>query len=113
MMKYKYEASGISISRGYHFTGKCVASDIIKAIQLFHENGYSVWKIEEKEQVNCEEEIGIKSINMLGMYSAAGKSHLNDSLYRKLYLELVSELGEAKGRPKRIRKVLKKVLYGD
>lgn len=50
---------------------------------------------------------------MLGMYSATGKSHLNDSLYMKLYSELVSELGEGKGRPERIRKVLKKVLYGD
>lgn len=113
MSKHKYEVSGITTSESYRFTGKCVANDIMKAIQLFHENGCSVWKIEKKEQVHCDEEIGIKSINMLGMYSAVGKSHLNDSLYRRLYLELVSELGEGKDRPKRIRKVLKKVLYGD
>lgn len=113
MSKHKYEVSGITMSEGYRFISVCVADDIIKAIQLFHKNGYSVWKIEKKEQVNCEEEIGIKSINMLGMYSAAGKSHLNDNLYRKLYLELVSELGEGKDRPRRIKKVLKKVLYGD
>lgn len=110
MIKHKYEVSGITMSEGYRFTGKCVADDIMRAIQLFHENGYSVRKIEEKEQVNCDEEIGI---NVLGMYSAAGKSHLNDNLYRKLYLELVSELGEGKDRPRRIKKVLKKVLYGD
>lgn len=113
MSKHKYEVSGITALEGYRFSGKCVASDIIKAIQLFYENGYFVWKIEKKEQVNCDEEIGIKSINMLGVYSATGKSHLNDNLYMKLYSELVSELGEGKGRPERIRKVLKKVLYGD
>lgn len=113
MCKHRYEVSGIIISEGYRFISVCVASDIIKAIQLFHENGYSVWKIEKKEQVSCDEEIGIKSINMLGMYSTAGKSHLNDNLYRKLYLELVNELGEGMNRPKRIRKVLKRVLYGD
>ena len=88
MSKHKYEVSGVTVLEGYRFSGKCVASDIIKAIQLFYENGYSVWKIEKKEQVNCDEEIGIKSINMLGMYSATGKSHLNDSLYMKLYSEL-------------------------
>lgn len=80
MSKHKYEVSGITVLEGYRFSGKCVASDIIKAIQLFYENGYFVWKIEKKEQVNCDEEIGIKSINMLGMYSATGKSHLNDNL---------------------------------
>ena len=113
MSKHKYEVSGITMLEGYRFSGKCVASDIIKAIQLFMKTAILCGRLRKKEQVNCDEEIGIKSINMLGMYSATGKSHLNDNLYMKLYSELVSELGEGKGRPERIRKVLKKVLYGD
>lgn len=36
MSKHKYEVSGITMLEGYRFSGKCVASDIIKAIQLLY-----------------------------------------------------------------------------
>lgn len=42
MSKHKYEVSGVTALEGYRFSGKCVASDMIKAIGLFYENGYYV-----------------------------------------------------------------------
>lgn len=113
MIKHKYEASGIVIPRNCYFIGTCVTDDIIKAIQLFRESGYSVWKIEKKEQVNSKEKTGIKSINMLGVYSAVGKSHTTNDLQEELYSELVKELGVGMDRSKRIRKVLGKVFENE
>lgn len=74
MIKHKYNVYGISCVESSLFTGICVADDIIKAIELFRENQYSVWNIERKEQVNAKEEIGIKNIKILGGYSAESRS---------------------------------------
>lgn len=65
--------------------GSCVADDIIKAIELFREKQCSVWNIERKEQVSADTEIGIKSLNILGGYSAEGKSRVNIyGLYKRI-----------------------------
>lgn len=74
MIKHRYEVSGIDGNTGSLFSGTCIADDIIKAIQLFRENRYSVWNIKRKEQVNANEEIGIKSVKILGGYSVDSKS---------------------------------------
>ena len=74
MIKYRYEVSGVDGNTGSLFSGICISDDIIKAIQLFRENRYSVWNIERKEQVHANQEIGIKILNILSGYSAKGKS---------------------------------------
>lgn len=85
MIKYKYNVYGVSCVGGSLFNGSCVADDIIKAIELFREKQCSVWNIERKEQVNADTEIGIKSLNILGGYSAEGKSRVNIyGLYKRI-----------------------------
>lgn len=74
MIKHRYEVIGIDGNTGSLFSGTCISDDIIKSIQLFREKRYSVWNIERKEQVNANEEIGIKSVKILGGYSADSKS---------------------------------------
>ena len=85
MIKHKYNVYGVSCVGGSLFNGSCVADDIIKAIELFREKQCSVWNIERKEQVSADTEIGIKSLNILGCYSAEGKSRANIySLYKRI-----------------------------
>lgn len=85
MIKHKYSVYGVSCVGGSLFNGTCVADDIIKAIELFREKQCSVWNIERKEQVSADTEIGIKSLNILGGYSAEGKSRANIySLYKRI-----------------------------
>lgn len=74
MIKHRYEVSGVNGNTGSLFSGICISDDIIKAIQLFRENRYSVWNIERREQVHVDQEIGIKSLNILSGYSTEGKS---------------------------------------
>jgi len=74
MIKHIYEVNGIDGNTGSLFSGICISDDIVRAIQLFRENRYSVWNIERKEQVNANEEIGVKSVKILGGYSADSKS---------------------------------------
>lgn len=73
MIKHRYEVSGVDRNTGSLFSGICISDDIIKAIQLFRENRYSVWNIERKEQVHADQKIGIKSLNILSGYSSEGK----------------------------------------
>lgn len=85
MIKHKYNVYGVSCVGGSLFNGSCVADDIIKAIELFREKQCSVWNIERKEQVSADTEIGIKSLNILGGYSAEGKSKVNIyGLYKRI-----------------------------
>ena len=85
MIKHKYSVYGVSCVGDSLFNGTCVADDIIKAIELFREKQCSVWNIERKEQVSADTEIGIKSLNILGGYSAEGKSRANIySLYKRI-----------------------------
>lgn len=85
MIKHKYNVYGVSCVGGSLFNGSCVADDIIKAIGLFREKQCSVWNIERKEQVSADTEIGIKSLNILGGYSAEGKSRVNIyGLYKRI-----------------------------
>lgn len=74
MIKHRYEVSGVDGNTGSLFLGICISDDIIKAIQLFRENRYSVWNIERKEQVHVNQGIGIRSINILSGYCDEGKS---------------------------------------
>ena len=85
MIKHKYNVYGVSCVGGSLFNGSCVADDIIKAIELFREKQCSVWNIERKEQVSADTEIGIKSLNISGGYSAEGKSRVNIyALYKRI-----------------------------
>lgn len=74
MIKHRYEVNGIEMFTGSLFYGVCVSDDIIKVIQLFRDEKCSVWNIERKEQVNANEEIGIKSLNIGGKYSEMNKT---------------------------------------
>lgn len=103
MFKHKYNVYGISCVGGSLFTGTCVADDIIKAIELFRDKKCSVWNIERKEQVNADTEIGITNMNILGGYSAEGKSRTNIyCLYKRIMkhdpkaIEEIESLEEAK-----------------
>ena len=58
MIKHKYNVYGICQIEGSLFSGTCVSDDIVKAIKMFRENGYSIWNIERKEQVRNDEQIG-------------------------------------------------------
>ena len=85
MIKHKYSVYGVSCVNGSLFNGTCVTDDIIKAIELFREKQCSVWNIERKEQVSLDTKIGIKSLSILGGYSAESKSRANIySLYKRI-----------------------------
>lgn len=62
MIKYKYDVSGIFCFTGESFKAECIASNIIEAIQLFQNEGYSVHKIERKEQAHKNSPIKILSL---------------------------------------------------
>ena len=84
-IKHNYSVYGVSCVGGSLFTGTCVADDIIKAIELFREKQCSVWNIERKEQVSADATIEITSLNILGGYSAEGKSRVNIyGLYKRI-----------------------------
>lgn len=85
MIKYKYNVYGIA-QEGWIFNGTCVSNDIIKAIEMFREEGYSTWSIERKEQVCANEKIEIKNINILDKYSTEG---INKSYIYKLYKQIM------------------------
>ena len=84
MTKHKYNVYGIA-QEGWIFNGTCVSDDIIKAIEMFREEGYSTWNIERKEQVRANEKIEIKNINILDKYSTEG---INKSYIYKLYKQI-------------------------
>lgn len=85
MIKHKYSVCGVSCVGGSLFNGTCVADDIIKAIEIFREKQCSVWNIERKEQVSADATIEITSLNILGGYSAEGKSRVNIyGLYKRI-----------------------------
>lgn len=84
-IKHNYSVYGVSCVGGSLFTGTCVSDDIIKAIELFREKQCSVWNIERKEQVSADATIEITSLNILGGYSAEGKSRVNIyGLYKRI-----------------------------
>lgn len=85
MTKHKYNVYGIA-QEGWIFNGTCVSDDIIKAIEMFREEGYSTWNIERKEQVRANEKIEIKNINILDKYSTEG---INKSYIYKLYKQIM------------------------
>ena len=77
MTKHKYNVYGVFQAGGSLFSGTCVSDDIVKVIEMFREEGYSIWNIERKEQVRADEQIGIRNTNILGGYSAEGNNKNN------------------------------------
>lgn len=59
MVKHRYEVSGINQNED-KFTGECIATDIISAINLFRSINLSVHEITMCEQVNKNSPIGIR-----------------------------------------------------
>lgn len=55
MTKHKYNVYGVFQAGGSLFSGTCVSDDIVKVIEMFREEGYSIWNIERKEQVRADE----------------------------------------------------------
>lgn len=68
MTKHWYKVKGI-VSTGkdseLKFEGTCIAYDIVSAIQLFRDNGFSVHTVPCREQVNAKTEIGIENIHYM------------------------------------------------
>lgn len=103
MIKHKYSVYGVFKIGGSLFSGTCVSDDIVKAIKMFREKGYSIWNIERKEQVRADAQIGIRNINILGGYSAEGNNKNNIyGLYKQIIknkpdaIDKINTLDEAK-----------------
>lgn len=65
MIRHQYIVYGVYSLEGFLFTGACVSDDIMNAINLFREKGYSVWNIERGNQVKQDEPIGIQNISII------------------------------------------------
>ena len=68
MIKHWYKVKGIVSTgkySGLSFEGTCFAYDIVSAIQLFRDNGFSVHTVPCREQVNAKTEIGIENIHYI------------------------------------------------
>ena len=103
MIKHKYNVYGICQIEGSLFSGTCVSDDIVKAIKMFRENGYSIWNIERKERVRNDEQIGIRNVNILDKYSTEEKNRSNIyGLYKQIMkykpgaIDKINTLDEAK-----------------
>lgn len=103
MTKHKYNVYGVFQAGGSLFIGTCVSDDIVKVIEMFREEGYSIWNIERKEQVRADEQIGIRNTNILNGYSVEGNNKNNIySLYKQVMkngpdaIDKINTLDEAK-----------------
>lgn len=81
MTKNRYEVTGVD-SKGEQFYGTCVAYDIISAIQLFRDNGYSAYTVQSRIQVCKDEKIRIENVqyykyDRYATYKAIMKHHQN------------------------------------
>lgn len=68
MVKHRYKVKGVVFTgdkSGLEFEGTCVAYDIISAIRLFRDDGFSVHTVPCREQVNAKTEIGIENIHYI------------------------------------------------
>lgn len=68
MTKHWYKVKGIvstGKNSGLKFEGTCISYDIVSAIQLFRDNGFSVHTVPCREQVNAKTEIGIENIHYM------------------------------------------------
>ena len=66
MIQHWYKVNGVvstGDNSGLAFEGTCVAYDIISAIQLFRDNGFSVHTIPCRKQVHAKTETGIENIH--------------------------------------------------
>lgn len=67
MIKHRYVVKGVRIEDGLNFQGTCVAYDIISAINLFRDNGYSVHTVPERMQVRKDMEVKIEDVFILSL----------------------------------------------
>lgn len=59
--------------------------ELVQQVLYSQKKDCSVWNIERQQQVNANETIEIASLNILGGYSAKGKSRTNIySLYKRI-----------------------------
>jgi len=65
MTKNRYCVTGIITNGGTPFYGECIAYDIISAIQLFKDNGFSVYTVQSRTQVNANKAVCIENIREL------------------------------------------------
>lgn len=63
MTKNRYEVTGIRSDDETGFYGKCISTDIVSAIQLFRDAGFSPRTVQSRKQVSKDMEIGIESVN--------------------------------------------------
>lgn len=81
MTKNRYEVTGVD-SKGEQFFGTCIAYDIVSAIQLFRDSGYSAHTVQSRIQVCKDEKIKIEDVqyykyDRYATYKAIMKHHLN------------------------------------
>lgn len=60
-IKHTFEVTGV-LSNGEKFIGGCVAYDILNAIQIFKDEGYSIHTVNNRVQTHADSEIGITYI---------------------------------------------------
>ena len=77
MIKHSFEVTGVT-QHGEKFVGKCISYDIMDAVQLFRDNGYSPHTVQNMVQVHKDSEIGIEYVGKL-MYPDTEKMSLMET----------------------------------
>lgn len=89
MMKHSFEVTGVT-DGGEKFVGKCVAYDIIGAIQIFRNNGYSPHTVQNMIQVHADRKIGVEYVGKL-MYPEVDKMSLTETLVAQQMYEMFNK----------------------
>lgn len=63
MTKNRYEVMGVRLEDEKEFYGKCISTDIVSAIQLFRDAGFSPRTVQSRKQVSADMKIGIESVS--------------------------------------------------
>lgn len=63
MTKNRYEVTGVRLEDEKEFYGKCISTDVVSAVQLFRDAGFSPRTVQSRKQVSADMEIGIESVS--------------------------------------------------
>lgn len=86
MTKNRYEVTGVRSDDETGFYGKCISTDIVSAIQLFRDAGFSPRTVQSRKQVNKDMEIGIESVSRYA-YDKYG-------LYKRIMKRDIAAIGD-------------------
>lgn len=86
MTKNRYEVTGVRLEDEKEFYGKCISTDIVSAIQLFRNAGFSPHTVQSRKQVGKDMEIGIESVSSYA-YDKYG-------LYKRVMKRNITAIGD-------------------